>query len=135
MGLIIQLRKFWRSLEIFGDQNLKFFIIKLSQRIRGEIMLFLVISTPRPDKPSTLIEARSKYWDWMNPLLKSGMSRFVYARTGRGAVALFDVDSNETLHRLMNEWSDIMPAHMDVYPLLDESAAKVFLQQQEELIK
>jgi hypothetical protein len=35
----------------------------------------------------------------------------------------------------MNEWSDIMPAHMDVYPLLDESAAKFFLQQQEELIK
>ena len=30
MGLIIQLRKFWRSLEIFGDQNLKFFIIKLT---------------------------------------------------------------------------------------------------------
>jgi len=32
-------------------------------------MLFLVISTPRPEKPSTVVEARSRYWDWMNPLL------------------------------------------------------------------
>jgi muconolactone delta-isomerase len=90
-------------------------------------MLFLVISTPRPEKPSTLIDARSRYWDWMNPLLESGMARSVYARAGRGAVALFDVDSNETLHRLMNEWADIIPAHMEVYPLLDVGAAKEFL--------
>ncbi len=93
-------------------------------------MLFLVISTPRPDKPTTLIDARSKYWDWMNPLLESGMAKSVYARAGRGAVALFDVDSNETLHRLMNEWAEIIPAHMDVYPLLDVDAAKSFLASQ-----
>lgn len=93
-------------------------------------MLFLVISTPRPDKPTTLIDARSKYWDWMNPLLESGMAKSVYARAGRGAVALFDVDSNETLHRLMNEWAEIIPAHMDVYPLLDVNAAKSFLASQ-----
>ena len=93
-------------------------------------MLFLVISTPRPDKPSTLVDSRSSYWDWMNPLLASGMARSVYARVGRGAVALFDVDSTETLHRLMNEWSDIMPAHMDVYPLLDVSSAQAFLASQ-----
>ena len=95
-------------------------------------MLFLVISTPRPDKPTTLIEARSKYWDWMNPLLESGMAKSVYARAGRGAVALFDVDSNETLHRLMNEWAEIIPAHMDVYPLLDVDAAKSFLASQKQ---
>ena len=93
-------------------------------------MLFLVISTPRPDKPTTLIEARSKYWDWMNPLLENGMAKSVYARAGRGAVALFDVDSNETLHRLMNEWAEIIPAHMDIYPLLDVDAAKSFLASQ-----
>ena len=49
---------------------------------------------------------------------------------GRGAVALFDVDSTETLHRLMNEWGDIVPAHMEVYPLLDQDTAKKFLQTQ-----
>lgn len=93
-------------------------------------MLFLVISTPRPERPTTLIDVRTRYWDWMRPLLDSKQSRFVYARTGRGAVALFDVDSNETLHRYINEWSDIVPAHFDIYPLLDENAAKAFLQQQ-----
>jgi hypothetical protein len=90
-------------------------------------MLFLVISTPRPDHPSNLVGSRNRYWDWMRPLLQSGLARSVYARVGRGAVALFDVDSNATLHRLLNEWADIIPAHFDVYPLLDEDAAKAFL--------
>lgn len=93
-------------------------------------MLFLVISTPRPEKPTTLIDARSRYWEWMNPLLESGMARSVYARAGRGAVAIFDVDGNETLHRLMNEWAEIIPAHMDVYPLLDVGPAQAFLASQ-----
>ena len=95
-------------------------------------MLFLVISTPRPDHPSSLVDSRSRYWDWMRPLLQSGQAKFVYARAGRGAVALFDVDSNLTLHRFMNEWSDIIPAHFDVYPLLDEDSAKAFLATQSE---
>jgi muconolactone delta-isomerase len=90
-------------------------------------MLFLVISTPRPERPTTLIGQRSRYWTWMQPLLDAGTCRSVYARAGRGAVALFDVDGNETLHRLMNEWADIIPAHMDVYPLLDVEAAKAYL--------
>ncbi|MVW70039.1 DUF3303 domain-containing protein [Bordetella sp. 15P40C-2] len=95
-------------------------------------MLFLVISTPRPERPTTLIDARSRYWDWMRPLLDSGQSKFVYARAGRGAVALFDVDSNATLHRYMNEWADIIPAHFDVFPLLDEDSAKAYLAVQAE---
>jgi len=90
-------------------------------------MLFLVISTPLPGRPSSVTAARKRYWTWMDPLLKSGMSRMVYARVGRGAVALFDVDGNQTLHRLINEWSDIMPAHFDVYPLLDPSDAQKYL--------
>jgi hypothetical protein len=27
----------------------------------------------------------------------------------------------------MNEWADIIPAHFDVYPLLDEDTAKAYL--------
>jgi muconolactone delta-isomerase len=94
-------------------------------------MLFLVISTPRPERPTSQVGDRKKYWVWMNPLLESGTARFVYARAGRGAVALFDVPSNEELHRLMNEWADIIPAHMDVYPLLDVAHAQQFLATQE----
>ena len=90
-------------------------------------MLFMVISTPRPDHPSQLVASRSAYWDWINPLIEAGQVKSVYARVGRGAVALFDVDSTQTLHRYMNEWSDIIPAHMEVFPLLDVDHAKSFL--------
>jgi muconolactone delta-isomerase len=93
-------------------------------------MLFMVISTPRPDHPSQLVASRSAYWDWINPLIQSGQVKSVYARVGRGAVALFDVDSTQTLHRYMNEWSDIIPAHMEVFPLLDVDHAKSFLASQ-----
>ena len=90
-------------------------------------MLFLVISTPRPDRPTSVVASRSSYWDWIAPLLEAGTARSVHARVGRGAVVLFDVDSNQTLHRLINEWSDIMPAHFEIYPLLDQAAAQGFL--------
>jgi hypothetical protein len=63
----------------------------------------------------------------MQPLLDSGVARAVFARVGRGAVALFEVDSNATLQYLINEWSEIVPAHFDVYPLLDPASAQRFL--------
>ncbi|HLT98784.1 MAG TPA: DUF3303 family protein [Burkholderiaceae bacterium] len=95
-------------------------------------MLFLVISTPRPERPTTLIDSRSRYWTWLRPLMDKGRCKSVYARTGRGAVALFDVDSNVTLHQYLNEWADIIPAHFDVYPLLEEEEAKAYLKMQSE---
>jgi hypothetical protein len=93
-------------------------------------MLFLVISTPRPDHPSTLNEARTRYWDWMRPLLESGQARSVHAKVGRGAVALFDVESTTVLHRYLNEWAELVPAHHEIIPLLDEDVAKDYLAQQ-----
>jgi hypothetical protein len=41
---------------------------------------------------------------------------------------LFDVLSNEQLHRRMNEWADIIPARFEVYPLIDPDSAKQYLQ-------
>ena len=55
------------------------------------------------------------------------LARAFYARTGRGAVAIFDVPSNEELHRLLTEWSEMIPAEFDIYPLLDPDAAVQFL--------
>ena len=46
---------------------------------------------------------------------------------GSGAVALFDVDSNETLHRLLTEWADMVPAEFDLYPLIDPDVAVAYL--------
>jgi hypothetical protein len=46
---------------------------------------------------------------------------------GRGAIAVFDVKSNEELHHILNEWADIIPAHFDTYPLVDLAATKRML--------
>jgi hypothetical protein len=46
---------------------------------------------------------------------------------GRGAVAVFDVEDNNVLHQILNEWADIVPAHFDTYPLIDIEAAKRML--------
>jgi Protein of unknown function (DUF3303) len=90
-------------------------------------MLFIVISTPRPEKPSSMKSARLRFWKWMDPLLAAKRAHWVYARTGRGAVALFDVADNETLHRLINEWAEIIPAQFEICPVLDAAAAKKHL--------
>jgi len=93
-------------------------------------MLFAVISEPRPEPPSQANANRQRYWQWLEPLQRAGTVRAIYARTGRGALAILDVDSNETLHRLMNEWAEIIPARFDVYPLIDPQNAKAFLGRQ-----
>ena len=90
-------------------------------------MLFLVISDPRPEPPSSLAAARQRFWTWAAPLQASGELRSIYAKVGRGAAALFDVPSNEALRRRLNEWADIIPAHFDTYPLVDLEATKRML--------
>jgi muconolactone delta-isomerase len=91
------------------------------------LMLFLVVSTPRPERPSDLAQTRQSYWPWIGKYQASGQCKQVYARVGRGAVAIFDVESNEALHVILNEWADIIPAHFDVYPLVDTEATKRML--------
>jgi muconolactone delta-isomerase len=90
-------------------------------------MLFLVISTPRPERPSDLAARRQSFWPWIAKYEASGACRHVYARVGRGAIAVFDVESNEVLHQILNEWADIIPAHFDTYPLVDLEATKRML--------
>lgn len=90
-------------------------------------MLFLVISEPRPEPPTSVAAQRQRYWQWIAPLRESGEVRSVHAKVGRGAVVLFDVPSNEQLHRRLNEWADIIPAHFQVHALIDPEAAQSFL--------
>jgi muconolactone delta-isomerase len=90
-------------------------------------MLFLVVSTPRPERPSDLAERRQSFWPWMAEYEASGVCRHIYARAGRGAIAILDVPSNEALHQILNEWADIIPAHFDTYPLVDLEATKRML--------
>ena len=55
---------------------------------------------------------RQSFWPWIGKYEASGACKHVYARVGRGAVAVLDVESNEALHRILNEWADIIPAQL-----------------------
>ena len=90
-------------------------------------MLFLVISEPRPEPPSSVLDRRQAYWRWIEPLIAAGEVRSVHARVGRGAAVLFSVAGNEVLHRRLNEWADIIPATFSIYPLLEPALAQDFL--------
>ena len=89
--------------------------------------LFLVISTPRPERPSDMAARRQSFWPWVGQYEKAGICKQIYARVGRGAVAVFDVESNEALHRILNEWADIIPAEFAIYPLVDVEATRKML--------
>lgn len=93
-------------------------------------MLFLVISEPRPEPSTEVAARRQRYWPWVRAQIDSGLVKTVHARVGRGAVVLFDVDSTATLHRLLNEWMDIIPAQFDIFPLIYPDEAQSFLRSQ-----
>ena len=90
-------------------------------------MLFLVISTPRPERPSDFAKLRQSFWPWIAKYEAAGVCLHIYPRVGRGAIAVFDVESNEALHQILNEWADIIPAHFDTYPLVNLEATKRML--------
>ena len=90
-------------------------------------MLFLVISNPAPTRPSEVRERRKSFWTWAQDKQDRGLAHSMYARTGRGAMAIFDVDSHETLHRLLNEWAEIIPAEFAIHPLMNPDATMAFL--------
>ena len=44
-------------------------------------------------------------------------------------MVMFDVDSHETLHRLLNEWADFIPAEFGIYPLMEPEVIRGFLKE------
>ena len=93
-------------------------------------MLFLVISNPAPTRPSEVREARRDFSPRVDDKLTRGVARAFYPRTGRGAVAILDVESHEALHRLLNEWADAVPAEFSIYPLMEQDSIKAFLNEE-----
>ena len=80
-------------------------------------MLFLIISSPHPSRPSDVKRARSKFREWIEGLRSQGKVLFFYPIVGRGSAVGLDVSSNDELHELMTQWSDIIPVSFDIYPL------------------
>ena len=95
----------------------------------GGIMLYLVITTPLPGKPSEAQSDRQELWKWAAPLMDKGIirDRCMYAKVGRGGMALFDVPSNEELHGYLSQWLEFVPAEMQVIPLMDSQAMRDYL--------
>ena len=81
-------------------------------------MHYLVISTPAPVKPSDVRATQKKWWDWVNALIDDGTAKHVYTKLGRGAVIIFDVKGPEVVHKLVNQWNELVPATFEVEPLL-----------------
>jgi muconolactone delta-isomerase len=90
-------------------------------------MLFLVISNPRSERPAEVAKSRQSFWPWISKFQTDGACKHIYARVRRWAIAVFDVESNEVLHRILNEWADIIPVQFDVYPLIDMEATNKML--------
>ena len=84
-------------------------------------MLFMVRSRPVPGRPSELKGVQTRFWDWLEPLERAGTVTACYVPAGRGAIVVFEVDSHETLHRLVNEWSDCVPARFEITPLIERA--------------
>ena len=91
-------------------------------------MLFLVISNPTPSKSSDVKEARKNFRAWISDLQTKDKVIAFYPRVGRGSVVIFDVFSNDELHELTTQWTDIVPARFDIYPLATPGAAEKLLQ-------
>ncbi len=50
----------------------------------------------------------------------------------RGVVALFEVDSNETLQGYLTGWAEIIPATFDVLPLMDRTYQRQLIDDREQ---
>jgi muconolactone delta-isomerase len=81
-------------------------------------MFFLVTSTPMAGRPSEARGGQKQWWDWVNDLAARGIAKHVYTKLGRGAVIIFEVDSHEDVHKLVNQWTEMVPATFEVEALL-----------------
>ena len=82
-------------------------------------MLFMVMSTPRPERPSDVRAGQRMFWEWLQPLQERGICKAHFVKTGRGLFVVFDVDSHETLHGYLTDWANCVPAEFQVWPLID----------------
>ena len=87
-------------------------------------MIALVNSYPLPARPSAAAADRSAVWEWLAPLESEGTVRYFYPKLGRGAVALFDVDSAETLQGHLTQWAEFVPCTFEVTLLVDVAYQK-----------
>ena len=84
-------------------------------------MKYVVMSNPLPSAPTAMRGRQSSWWDWVADLEAKGVIEGCYVKIGRGAILVMEVPDPETLHRLIAEWSDRVPAEYTVIPLADRA--------------
>ncbi len=90
-------------------------------------MLFLVISSPEPSKPEDVKDARLEFRSWIGDLKSQNKLFCFYPRVGRGSVVILNVSSNDELHKLLTQWSNIVPVGFEIYPLATPAEAERLL--------
>ena len=90
-------------------------------------MAYVVISTPYPSKPEDVKNARLEFRSWIKNLKSENKVICFYPRVGRGSVVIFNVTSNDELHKLMTQWLNIVPVSFDIYPLTTPLEAEELL--------
>jgi muconolactone delta-isomerase len=90
-------------------------------------MLFLVISSPHPSVPEDVKNARLEFRSWIADLESENKVVCFYPRAGRGSVVMLNVSSNDELHKLLTQWSNIVPVSFDIYPLATPAEAEELL--------
>ena len=90
-------------------------------------MYYLMISTPYPSMPEDVKNARLEFRSWIKNLKSENKVICFYPRVGRGSVVIFDVSSNDELHKLTTQWLNIVPVSFDIYPLTTPLEAEELL--------
>ena len=90
-------------------------------------MLFLVISSPHPSKPEDVKNARLEFRSWIEDLKSKHKVACFYPKAGRGSIVIFDVSSNDELHKLLTQWLTTVPVSFNIHPLATPSEAEELL--------
>jgi hypothetical protein len=90
-------------------------------------MLFAVISNPHPSKPEDVKNARVGFRSWIADLESKNRVVSFYPKVGRGSIVIFDISSNDELHKLLTQWLNIVPVSFEIYPLATPSEAQELL--------
>ncbi len=84
----------------------------------------MVISSPRPERPSSVRAQQQAFWSWLDALLERGTVKSCLRKVGRGVILVLEVDNHEELHTLLNQWSEHVPAAFEIHALLPEGTAR-----------
>ena len=90
-------------------------------------MLFAVISSPHPSKPEDVKSARLEFRSWIGDVKSKNKVLCFYPKVGRGSIVIFDVSSNDELHKLLTQWLNIVPVSFDIHPLATPAEAEELL--------